>query len=93
MICKSCLDDHGVNNSCCRRSRSIAIHAKIIVDRAYRQSYQIGRQAIAIVQFTGMAWLKAVILGRQPLYAVPAPSVARGGDIGITPVITVTENL
>ena len=34
-----------------------------------------------------MARSKAVMLGRQPIYAVPAPSTAKSGrDFGITPV-------
>ena len=50
-----------------------------VVDRANREAYQLGRQAIAIVPFTVMAWLKAIILGRQPLHTVPAPSIAKVG--------------
>ena len=64
---------------CCRRSRSITIHAKIAVDRAYREPHQLGRQAITIVSFTVIARSKTVILGRQPIYTVPAPSTAQEG--------------
>ena len=50
-----------------------------VVDRANREAYELGRQAITIVPFTVMARLKAMILGRQPLYTVPAPSTAQVG--------------
>ena len=48
------------------------MHAKLAVNQAYQKPYQLGQQAITIVTFAVMAWLKAVILGQQPLYAVPA---------------------
>ena len=46
------------------------------VDRANREPHQFGRQAITILPFTVMARLKDIILSRQPLYTVPAPSTA-----------------
>ena len=47
------------------------------VDRANRETYQLGRQAI--ISFTVLSRLKNIILGRQPLYTVPAPSTAQVG--------------
>ena len=49
------------------------------VDRANREPYQLGRQAVTIFSFTVMSRLKNIILGRQPLYTVPAPSTAQVG--------------
>ena len=47
------------------RRLSITIHAKVAVDRANRDPYQIGRHAISVVPFPVIARSKAVILGRQ----------------------------
>ena len=49
----------------------IIVPTKMAVDQANWEPYQLGRQAITIVQ------LKAIILGRQPLYTVPVPSPAQ----------------
>ena len=43
--------------------------------------------AITKVPFTVMAQLKAIILGRQPLYTVPAPSTAQVGILVPTPAM------
>ena len=43
---------------CCQQSLSITIHAKVAVDRANRQPYQLGRQPITIVPFTGIAYVE-----------------------------------
>ena len=58
---------------------------KKAVDRANREQYQLGRKAITKVPFTVMARLKDIILGRQPLYTVPAPSTAEVGILVLHP--------
>ena len=70
---------------CCRRSRSVTIHVKVAIDRANRKPYQLGRQAIKIVPFNVIVRSKAVILGRQSLYAVPALSTAQVGILVLPP--------
>ena len=55
---------------------------KKAVDRANREPYQLGRLAVTIVPFTVMARLKDIILDRQPLYTLLAPST-----IGTTPAM------
>ena len=56
---------------------------KKAVDRANREPYQLGRLAVTIiVPFTVMARSKDIILDRQPLYTLPAPST-----IGTTPAM------
>ena len=42
-----------------------------------RELYRLFRQAKTILPFTVMARLKDIILGRRPLYTVPAPSTAQ----------------
>ena len=51
------------------------------VDRVNWQIYQCRRKAKTIVPFTVIARSKAIILGRQPLYTVPAPSTAQADEM------------
>ena len=46
------------------RSQSMTIPAKVTVDRANRETYQLGQQAVTIVQFTVNVRWEAVILVR-----------------------------
>ena len=91
VICALCrLNTTGVipNSQPVLSTEPINYHTcKIVIDRAYRQSYQLGRQATTIVQFTVIARSKSVILGRLPLYAVPAPSTAQVGILVLAPWI------
>ena len=64
---------------CCRRSRSIYIHAKVVVNSANRQPYQLGWRAITAVPFTlslNIPQSKAIIFSWQPFCTLPAQSTA-----------------
>ena len=63
----------------------INYHANMAVDRVNRKPYQLVRQSIQIVPFAVIVWSKAVILGRQPVYTVPAPSTAQIGVLVLPP--------
>ena len=74
-------------NMCCRRSWSIIRHAKMAVERAYREPYQIGRQTIRKVPVTVIAQSKVISLVGSTATICSTVSVdITGRDIGITPV-------
>ena len=52
------------------------------VNRANREPYLLGLLAVTIMPFTVITRLKEIILGRQPLYTVPASST-----VGTTPAM------
>ena len=56
------------------------------VDGANRERYQLGHKVITVVPFTVVAQSKAIILGRQPLYTVPAPSTEQVGIFVLPPM-------
>ena len=53
----------GFNFLCCGQSQSITIHAKMAVNWANPQPYQLGQQEVTIAPFTIIVWSKDVILG------------------------------
>ena len=64
-----------------RQSFPVIIHARMAVDQAHRKLYQFGWQAVTKVQFTIIAQLQAVILGRQPLSTELTPSTTQVGKM------------